>query len=109
MIVSLGRGDELGISGDIPVHPCHIGASPIIGRSEGTKDIVESDVRDADCVTGESGFMGKVTEMAGRYTLERQNNEGAKRYLTRRPSLEDWHDTDIALYGVGRVVNSSLI
>jgi hypothetical protein len=47
--------------------------------------------------------------MAGRYTLERQNNEGAKRYLTRRPSLEDWHDTDIALFGVGRVVNSSLI
>jgi len=47
--------------------------------------------------------------MAGRYTFERQNNEGAKRYLTRRPSLEDWQDTDVALYGVGRVVNSSQI
>jgi len=54
-------------------------------------------------------FMGEVTEMAGRYTLERQDNVGAKRYLTRRPSLEDWQDTDIALYGVGRVVNSSQI
>jgi hypothetical protein len=41
--------------------------------------------------------MGKVTEMAGRYTLERQDNKGAKRYLAWRPSLEDWHDTDIAL------------
>jgi hypothetical protein len=54
-------------------------------------------------------FMGEVTEMAGRYILERQDNVGAKRYLTRRPSLEDWQDTDIALYGVGRVVNSSQI
>jgi len=53
--------------------------------------------------------MGEVAETAGRCTLERENNEGAKRYLTRRPSLEDWHDTDIALYGVGRVVNSSQI
>jgi hypothetical protein len=47
--------------------------------------------------------------MVGRYSLERQNNEGAERYLTRRLSLEDWHDTDVALYGVGRVDNSSQI
>jgi len=38
---------------------------------------------------------------------ERHDSEGAKRYLNRRPLLEDWNDTDIALYSVDRVVNTS--
>jgi len=45
MIVALSGIGEPGISGDIAVHPCLIGASPAIGQSVDTKDIVESDYR----------------------------------------------------------------
>src|SRR6266508_3429291 len=45
MIVTLSGGDELGISGDIAVRPCLVGAIPAIGRSAAAKDIVESDGR----------------------------------------------------------------
>ena len=58
MKVALSGVDELGISGDIPVLPCPIRASPIIGQSAGAKDIVESGDRDAGCVTEESGLPG---------------------------------------------------
>jgi hypothetical protein len=45
MIVALSGIGEQGISGDIAVRPCLIGANPTIGHSAGAKDIVESDDR----------------------------------------------------------------
>ena len=60
MIVALSGIGEQGISRDIAVRPCLIGASPAIGRSAGAKDIVESDDRLmlADCATVETGLPG---------------------------------------------------
>jgi hypothetical protein len=45
MIVALSGIGEKGISGDIAVCPCPIGAIPAIGQSAAAKDIVESDGR----------------------------------------------------------------
>ena len=45
MIVALSGIGEQGISGDIAVPSCHIGAIPAIGHSAGAKDIAESDDR----------------------------------------------------------------
>jgi hypothetical protein len=42
MIVALSGIGEPGISRDIAVRPCHIGATPAIGHSACAKDIVES-------------------------------------------------------------------
>src|SRR5262245_43370678 len=42
MKVALSGIGELGISGDIAIRPCLIGATPGIGHSAGAEDIVES-------------------------------------------------------------------
>src|SRR5262249_49072723 len=61
MIVALSGIGEYGVSGNIVVRPCLIGASPSIGHSADAKDIVESDSRRilvevATVETGLSGF-----------------------------------------------------
>src|SRR5262245_9284750 len=61
MIVALSGIGEQGISGDIAVRPCLIGATPAIGHSAGAKDIVESDdqrILVVDVATVEAGLPG---------------------------------------------------
>src|SRR5215468_7591167 len=61
MIVALSEIGEHGISRDVAVRPCHIGAVPAIGHSATAENIVESDDRRilaAETVTEETGLPG---------------------------------------------------
>src|SRR5262249_28197546 len=61
MIVALSGIGEQGISGDVAVRPCHIGAGPCISHSAGAEDIVESEdwrILVVEESTGETGLPG---------------------------------------------------
>jgi len=76
MIVALSGIGEQGISGDIAVRPCHIGASPAIGRSTGAKGIVGSDNRwfwGKEGATVESG----LTRLPDYYVIGQFGHAGA--------------------------------
>jgi hypothetical protein len=61
MIVALSGIGEQGISGDIALRPCPVGAIPAIGHSAAAEDIVESNDRRilvSEGLTVETGLRG---------------------------------------------------